>query len=123
MAKDAKKDKRGEITYDVEEVYGYLADGKKVYAKVSWNGNPGKDELRRCWIDEKTGELKLGKGIDLSEDEVKELMKMIDKKPKPVDFNAIFDSTAGISDKRRSGLTTVDGFVVLRKRDGTTVGH
>lgn len=117
-----KKVKNAEVSYDVEEIYGYLAEGKKVYARVSWNGNPAKDELRRCWTDD-DGNLKLGKGIDLSEDEVKSLMAMIDKKPKPVDFNVIFDSTAGISEKRKKGMTTVDGFVVLHRRDGTSVGH
>lgn len=118
----AKANKKGEVTYDLEEVYGYLDEGRKVYARISWNGEPAKDEVRRVWKD-KEGNLKVGKGIELKESEIKELVALLDMKPKPVNFSDIFKSTKGITEKRRNNQTTVDGFIVLRKHDGSYVGH
>ena len=77
---------------------------------------------RPVWYD-KDNVMHLGKGVELDDETIDELHGLMKKKPKPVDFNAIFDSTAGISEKRNRGLTTVDGFAILKKRDGSQVGH
>lgn len=120
--KDKVKEKKSEDSYEIEEIYGMLDGGSKIYARISWYGRKARDEVRAVWYD-KDNTMRLGKGVELDEDTIEELYNVMKKKPKPVDFNSIFDSTAGISKKRREGHTTVDGFIVLRKTDGTHVGH
>lgn len=68
-----------------------------------------------CWMDD-AGGLHLGKGIALEDDEIDELIKLLKKRPRPVDFNAIFASSEGIMDKRRAGFRTEDGFIKLTPR-------
>lgn len=115
----AKKDKKREVTCKIHKVYGFLSDKEdKVFACVSWNNGEPRDEVRKCWKDKDSGELKLGKGIDLSEEEIDALKSFIKDKPKPVDFSAVFESSVGIMEKRAAGFQTEDGFAVLRRRNG-----
>ena len=115
----AKKDKKREVTCKIHKVYGFLtAKEDKVFVRVSWNDGEARDEVRKCWRDKETDELRLGKGIDLSEEEIDALKSFIKDKPKPVDFNAVFESSVGIMEKRAAGFQTEDGFAVLRRRNG-----
>lgn len=112
------KDKKGDVTCRIDEVYGYLNKKEtKVLVLVSWNDAPPRVELRKCWKTD-DDQLRLGAGIPLDEDEIKKLIKLLEKRPKPVDFNEVFRSSAGIMEKRAAGFKTEDGFVVLRKRGG-----
>jgi len=114
----AKKDKKSEVTFKIHKVYGFLsAKEDKVFVRVSWNDGEPRDEVRKCWKDKDSGELKLGKGIDLSEEEIDMLKGFCKNKPKPVDFQAVFDSSVGIMEKRAAGFQTEDGFTVLRRRN------
>lgn len=108
----------------IERVYMFLnPEHSKVFVRVSWDGRPAKDELRTCW--EKDGQLMLGKGIALSMDEIADLHNFImdggmaeaDDEPDGVDFDAIFESSKGIMDKRRDGYRTDNGFIVLTRKD------
>lgn len=119
----AKKVKKTEVSYEILQVYMFLnKEHSKVFARVSWNDNPPKDEVRSCW--EKDGELKLGKGIALSQEEITALYKYLNdngldyEKPdrEPVDFSEIFRSSEGIMEKRRDGAQTKDGFTVLGRK-------
>lgn len=121
----SKKDKDKEkVTCNITKVYGYLNEEKtKVVADISWNGRPEKLEVRKCWM--KDGELQVGAGIALTEEEVPKLQEILTiagegkpKKRKAVDFNEVFSDAEGIIEKRDAGFTTVDGFVTLRKRPG-----
>lgn len=112
------KDKKGkaEITYEIEKIYGYIGKKKtQVLAKVSWNGRPARTELRNCWYD-KDDEMRLGKGVVIEDDDVDELIDLLKKMPKPVDFNDIFKEAGGIIEKRAQGFRTVDGYIVLTPR-------
>lgn len=118
MAKKEKKTKaKSEVTYDIEKVYGFLDNGNKIYARISWNGGKAKDEVRNVWYD-KEGNMKLGRGIDLSDSVFDELSALHKKKPKPVDFDSVFVSAEGIASRRNDGLKTEDGFIVLHRKNG-----
>lgn len=112
------------MTCDIVKVYGFLNDEKtKVVADISWNGRAEKLEVRKCWT--KDGELQVGAGIALTEDEVPKLQELLTisgeskpKKRKPVNFSEVFSDAEGIIEKRGAGFTTVDGFMTLRKRPG-----
>lgn len=115
-SKDTKK-KKDDVSVTIEEEYGMIGDDK-LYARIAWNDKPAKDEVRKVWVD-KEGERHLGKGIDLDEDEVEELYKLKKKAhPDGVDFDAIFKSTRGISERRAAGMVTKDGFIVLQRKGG-----
>ena len=110
------KNKSNDITCDIKEVIGYINKKQnKVLVKVSWNGGATRTEVRKCWMDDQGG-LHLGAGIALEEDEIDELVKLLKKRPRPVDFNAIFASSEGIMDKRRAGFRAEDGFIKLTPR-------
>jgi len=109
---------KSDVTCEIEKVYGFINKKEnKVLVMVSWNGGPARVELRKCWKTD-DGELRLGAGIPLDDDEIEELIKLFNQRPKPVDFTDIFKSTAGIMEKRAAGFKTEDGFIVLRKRPG-----
>lgn len=112
MAKKLKK--RDDISCEITEIYGYLNKKKsKVLVKVSWNGGPERVEIRRCWTDH-DDIFHLGSGIALDDEaEIDELIALLKKRPRPVDFNEIFKTSEGIMDKRRAGYRTEDGFIVL----------
>ena len=114
MAKKDKKDSK-ELSMEIMEEYGMIGEDK-IYASISWNDKAPKDEVRKVWYD-KEGERHIGKGVDLSEEEIDELYELKEKAhPKGVDFDQIFKSTKGISEKRAQGFRTEEGFVVLHKR-------
>lgn len=116
MAKKVAK-KGTTISCTVEKIYGYLSPREdKVFVRVSWNGMPAKDEVRKCWTSD-DGELHLGKGIDLTETEIATLKSLSDSKPKPINFSDIFASSEGIMEKRQAGYSTKDGFIVLRRKE------
>lgn len=110
-----------EITCDIIETHGFLNDKKdKVYAKVSWNGNEPKDEIRKCYTD-KDDNFKLSSGIALSDDEIETLYKLSSlKKTKEngINFDEIFDSATNITEKREKGYVTENGFIVLKYKPG-----
>lgn len=139
MAKNNKKDS-SDFTYDIKKEYGYLNEKKnKLVAKVSWNDKDPKIDIRSCY--EKDGEIKLGKGISLSYDELgalKDILNNISEsdedddqgdgptdssppKRQAVNFDEIFGQATGIVEKREAGYTTKDGFIVLKKRPGVKI--
>lgn len=68
-----------EIKYEVKEKLGVISqDGTttKELRLVSWNDRDAKYDIRGWYIDDKEQE-KCGKGIALSEDELKKLGKVI----------------------------------------------
>lgn len=136
-----KKDSNG-FSYDIKKEYGYLNEKRnKLVAKVSWNDKDPKIDIRTCY--EKDGEIKLGKGISLSYEEIntlREILSDIDESdedddeeeddrpssPSPpkrqaVNFEEIFGQATGIVEKREAGFTTQDGFIVLKKRPGVKI--
>ena len=137
-----KKKDSNDFSYDIKKEYGYLNEKKnKLVAKVSWNDKDPKIDIRTCY--EKDGEIKLGKGISLSYDEISALREILsdidetdedddeeeDDKPsshsppkrKAVNFEEIFGQVTGIVEKREAGFTTQDGFIVLKKRPGVKI--
>lgn len=125
----AKKADKKSVTCEIKKIHLFLNDEKtKVYVRVSWNGNPPKDEVRSCW--EKDGQLMLGKGISLSPTEITSLYDFLDtvgvdyeepsKRDEPVgvDFDQLFETSVGIMEKRQQGMQTSDGFVVLTRKGG-----
>jgi hypothetical protein len=68
-----------EIKYDIKETIGILSENSKGWTKelnlISWNDREPKYDLRD-WAPEHE---KMGKGLTLSLDELKELKKLIDK--------------------------------------------
>lgn len=116
--------KTDKVVGEVKELHGVLSDNgfgtKKIYATVSWNGNPAKTEIRNVRTNS-DGEEILGKGISISDDEMENLIKSYKEKKKkedankPVDFNSIFHKTEDIIEKRESGHVTENGFIVLQE--------
>lgn len=145
MAKSSKKDS-SDFSYEIKEEYGYLNDKQnKIVAKVSWNDKPTKYDIRSCY--EKDDEIKLGKGISLTYDEVETLHNILEEvliadkdsqsedddeeehsvgvpetpKRPVVDFAEIFGEATGIMEKREAGFTTKDGFILLKRRPGVKI--
>ena len=125
----AKSNKKGsfDISYEIEKEYGYLNDKQsKIVAKVAWNGKEAKIDIRSCFT--KDGDIKLGKGISLSDDEVAKLKSILEKlsdddddqssKKKAVNFEEIFGQATGIVERREQGFTTKDGFIQLKPKPG-----
>lgn len=124
-----------DVTCKIVETYAVLDQdgGKKViYASVSWNGNAPKDEVRMVWTD-KDGEEHVGKGISLSDSQMRKLMKAYCRKtgekppeeiekPEKIDgsvnFGSIFEAADGIADLRSRGFATHNGFAKLTYADG-----
>ena len=120
MAKKESKSK--DITFKIKKVYGYLGDEEYIYAKISWNGEDAHDEIRRCWRNA-DGELKLGKGIKLSKKQIDKLYELKNKAVQEengnaFDFDSVFKSSEGITDKRKAGNMTDNGFIVLCTKPG-----
>ena len=140
-----KKKDSADFSYEIHKEFGFLNDKhNKIVAKISWNDKDPKYDIRACY--EKDGEIKLGKGISLSRDEVMELRDILDDvleedddseddddeedddksppippKKKPVDFSEIFGQAEGIVEKREAGFTTKDGFILLKRRPGVKI--
>ena len=121
MAKGNRKGgKSSGLNFEIVEIYGYLDDAKtKIYAKVRWFDREARDEVRNVLRPKDGGDdILLGKGISLSPEEIGRLAELVKKRPKPVDFDAIFASSVGIAERRAANIHTVDGFMVLRARPG-----
>ena len=69
-----------EISYEIKETIGVLSTSAKGWQKelnlISWNGAAPKYDIRE-WAPEHE---KMGKGVTLSEDEMKKLIDAIQKK-------------------------------------------
>ena len=69
----------GEIKYEIIESLGVLSESSKGWTKelnkISWNGGAPKYDIRD-WAPEHE---KMGKGVTLSEDEMKALKELIAK--------------------------------------------
>lgn len=113
-------------TFEMEiiELYGFLNEEHTVcFVKVSWNGRKAKNEIRRC--KEVEGELILGKGLAITDSEIRTLIGIVNGTEKPdkgswkdpVDFNALFRAGEGIMEKREKGYRTKDGFIMLTRKD------
>ena len=109
----AKKSSSDELTYKIIKDYGELENGKRLL-KISWNDGPERFEIRKVW--EKDGELKVGKGIEITKNDAKKILEYFEFDPKPVDFEDVFKSSMGIMEKRDAGMTTKDGYVVLKRK-------
>lgn len=109
----AKKKDSDSLSVEIKEQYGFLNDKQnKVFAKVVWGDSSAKFDIRKCY--EKDGELKLGSGISLSEDELNMLVKLNEarkrkEKESEVDFDDIFRSAAAIEENRAKGFQTENG--------------
>lgn len=68
-----------EIKYEITKHIGVLSEGSKGWKKelnmVSWNDRDPKYDIREWSPDHE----KMGKGITLSEDEIKELVSLLSK--------------------------------------------
>ena len=119
MAKKFDRKDKSEITCEIKKVYGFLNRNEdKALVNVSWNGAPARIELRRCYRDRDSGELRLGQGIALSSEELSELMEINDRrKAAEVDYGSIFSKSEGIMSKRKAGYRTENGFIRLTKRN------
>ena len=122
-----------EVIGKIMETYAVLSDdgGRKlIYASIAWNDRAPKDEIRQVWTDE-DGKEHLGKGIAVTDAQVKKLIKAFQKKiGEPitkdevtvanvgVNFNQIFEEAVSISDLRAAGNPTEDGFIRLSYKDG-----
>ncbi|WP_300382110.1 PC4/YdbC family ssDNA-binding protein [Clostridium sp.] len=66
-----------DIKYEIKEELGYIAESSKGWKKelnlISWNGKEAKYDLRE-WSPEHE---KMGKGVTLSIEELKELKKLL----------------------------------------------
>lgn len=66
-----------DIKYEIEETIGIIAESAKGWKKelnlISWNGKEAKYDLREWSPDHE----KMGKGVTLSNDEVKALKKLL----------------------------------------------
>lgn len=70
-----------DFKYEVKEVVGVISKGKsstKELRLISWNDKDAKYDIRDWWTD-KDGNEKMGKGITLTTDEAKELVKLLKK--------------------------------------------
>ncbi|MCI1207996.1 MAG: PC4/YdbC family ssDNA-binding protein [Treponema sp.] len=69
-----------DFSFDIVEKIGTLSESKSGWKmqlnKVSWGGRPAKFDIR-SWSPDYT---KMGKGITLSEEELLQLKKLLDKK-------------------------------------------
>lgn len=70
----AKKN-AAEITMEIKKEFGKVGDKLRLNL-ISWNGGEPKYDLRNWWMD-KEGNLKYGKGITLTAQELGELSKVI----------------------------------------------
>lgn len=68
-----------EFEFKVEKEYGVLSESnkgwKKVLKKISWNNKESKYDIREWSPDNE----KMGKGVTLSIDEIKELKKILNE--------------------------------------------
>lgn len=133
-----KKKSSADITCDIKKVYAVLSKNgcsKKIFASISWNGGEPHDEIRNV-INTEYGERVL-KGISLTEDEMEKLIATYKKLKKKrentpdknireyaltsfssdeiqgVDLFDIYQSAAGIMQKRAEGNLTKDGLIIL----------
>jgi len=67
-----------EVTYEIIEHIGVISTSAKGYTKevnlIRWNGNPAKVDIRD-WSPDKQ---KMGKGVTLTEEQARELRKVLD---------------------------------------------
>ena len=67
-------------SYVIEEEIAVLSESKtgwrKELNKISWNGQPAKYDIRD-WAENRS---RMGKGVTLSESEMKELLKVMDQR-------------------------------------------
>jgi len=116
--------KKEEITVDVKEEYGPLNDKEtKVFSLISWNGAEPKFDIRTQYVSKKDNKKHYGPGVALTKDEMDMLVAKYmvadsgsHATKEAVDFTKIFDSAEGITEKRKNGLLTQDGYVVLKKK-------
>jgi len=66
-----------EIKYEIKEEYGILSESSKGWKKelnlISWNDREAKYDIRDWDFEHK----KMGKGVTLSKDELRELKKLL----------------------------------------------
>lgn len=119
MAKKITK-KTDSIKCTIKESFGFLnADKSKIFAIVSWNDRDPKFDIRKCY--EKDNELMLGSGISLTEEEMDALSDLYSRckkraKTEPVNFDDIFSIVSQITEKRKKGYTTENGYIVLHRK-------
>ena len=66
-----------DIKYEIKETIGVIAESAKGWKKelnlISWNGKEAKYDLREWWPEHE----KMGKGVTLSNDELKALKELL----------------------------------------------
>ena len=72
-----------ELTYNVEQTIGVIGNNGKQSMElrvVSWNGRPGKYDLR-SWYKDSEGNERCNKGITFTENELRELYDILAEIP------------------------------------------
>ena len=69
--------KTDDFSYEVKEKLGDLSERKEVRV-IAWGDNEPRLDIRDWWLD-KSGNEKCGKGICLTDDEARELMKLLNE--------------------------------------------
>ena len=79
MAVNLKKNnaKNNEVTMEIKKEFGNVGEKLRLNL-VSWNGADPKYDLRN-WYEDKSGNLKYGKGITLTAQELAGLKELINK--------------------------------------------
>ena len=76
-----------DFKYEIINEIGVISEGrsgwKKEFNRISWSGNEPKYDIR----DWSEGHEKMGKGITLTEDEIRSLYKILDEEIKLLDNN------------------------------------
>lgn len=116
--------KKSDIKCKIHKTHAVLSESKntkKIFASISWNDGEERNEIRNVFTDA-DGKSIVTKGISMTDDEMDALVdayqayrKLKDNKPKPVDLNAIYQSSTDIIEKRSHGELTQDGFTVLKR--------
>ena len=108
------KSKTDDLTFKIIKDYGELENNKHLL-RISWNDGPERLEIRKVFVTQK-GETKVGKGIEISRADAEQILRYLDTDPKPVNFDDVFESARGIMEKRDAGLTTDNGYIVLKRK-------
>lgn len=111
------------------KTYGKLSDNKLVGSVQWFKLEPKFVDIRKFYVDKESGDTVLTGGISLDRSEAKKLHTILGKlldgedmedtddeedDRESVDFQEIFDSSSGIIEKRKSGMTTVNGFIQIK---------
>lgn len=109
------------------KTYSKLSNNKLVGSVQWFKLEPKFVDIRKFYVDKESGDTVLTGGISLDRTEAEKLHTILGKlldgeemedededDRESVDFQEIFDSSSGIIEKRKSGMTTVNGFIQIK---------